>query len=143
MAAAPLVLKAHLALGSTSSNASDVSDEVLTFKITAKIDEVEVPATGTKPAHVRGGASDFAVTIGYLSNDIAGTLFTKLWTAITTGDKTLYFQGRNRSAAVSAANPNWSGTFVVTEATVGAAAEALSKGSATFPMTGAPTQATS
>ena len=140
-----LVLTGNLSLGTVLSGNDaaidatlvDVSDEVIHFKIGATVNTIEVPATMTTPIHGRGGASDFLVEIGYLSNDIAGTLFTMLWTAVT-GVGKLLFEGTMRSGAPSAANPSWQGVFVVTEATVGAAAEALSQGQASFPMTGPP-----
>lgn len=141
-----LVLTGNLSLGTVLSGNDaaidaalvDMSSEVIHFKIGATVNTIEVPSTMTTPIHGRGGASDFFVEIGYLSNDIAGTLFTMLWTANTTGVGKLLFEGTMRAGVPSAANPSWQGVFVVTEATVGAAAEALSQGQATFPMTGPP-----
>lgn len=140
-----LILKAQLALG-TDSDAGlvDVSDQVTALKISAQVDQVDVPPTGTTPAHARGGAADYSVTINYLSNDV-DTLFSALWDAITGNDAgagILFFEGSMRDEAISATNPLWAGSFVVTEASVGGAAEALSTGSATFPMTGAPSKST-
>lgn len=139
---AALVLVGHLGLGGSSTDNLTteqlVSDEITEFKVSATVDTIEVPATMTTPIHGRGGAADYAVTISYLSNDLAGSLFRKLWAAL---GSTLTFEGSMRTGSVSATNPIWYGTFVVTEASLGAAAQKLSEGSATFPMTGAPTRA--
>lgn len=141
-----LVLTGALGLGGTGTDfltgQSLHSDEVTSFKVLAAVDTVEVPATMTTPIHGRGGAVDYSVTISYLSNDIASTLFRQLWAALTTSTKTLSFSGTMRTGAISATNPVWYGTMVVTEASLGAAMAGLSTGSATFPMTGAPTKAT-
>ena len=138
-----LVLKAQLSIGPDEAGKVDHSAELTSIKISATVDTVEVPATGTTPTHGRGGANDFSATFGYLSNDEASSFFQILWAALTTGDGTIYFEGQMREGGVSTSNPTWSGTAVVTEASVGAAAEALSTGSATFPLTGPPTKATS
>lgn len=137
-----LVLTANLCIGADNASAVAVTDEVIHFKLGATVNTIEVPATANSPIHGRGGAADFSVTIGYLSNDIASTLFSKLWAALTNGTSSLFFAGTLRNGAVSATNPRWCGRFIVTEASVGAAAEALSTGSATFPLTGAPTKVT-
>lgn len=145
----PLILKANLLLGVSTGvaeddylTANDHSDELTALTISAKVDLVEVPATGTTDAHARGGAADYSVTLGYLSNDIADTLFLELWEATEAQPKTLFFAGTMRDEAISATNPLWTGVMVVSEAGIGAAAEALSTASATFPLTGAPEQLT-
>lgn len=137
-----LILRGNLKLGTTSGTAVEVGSEVIHFKLTAAVDQVEVKETMGTPKSARGGASDYSVTIGYLANDLAGSLFTALWDAAETATGTLYFEGSLRDDAVGVANPRWSGTLVVTEAAVGGNAEGVSESSATFPLTGAPTQAT-
>lgn len=136
-----LVLTGALMLGGTSTDFNtpglDVSGECTAFKISANVDTIEVPATFSSPIHGRGGAADYSITIEYLSNDLAGSTFRKLWANL---GGTLTFSGRMRSASISATNPEWYGTFVVVEADLGAASQKLSTGSATFPMTGAPTR---
>lgn len=138
-----LVLTGDLKLGGTSTDdltgGVAVSDEVTAFKVSATVDTIDVPPTLGVASHGRGGAADYSLTIEYLSNDLAGSLFRTLYDALGT---TLTFSGKMRAAAVGATNPEWYGTIVVTDAAVGAAAEALSTGSATFPMTGRPTRAT-
>jgi hypothetical protein len=130
-----LVLTGDLMIGGL-----DVSDECTMFQITAKVDTITVPATLNGIEHGRGGAADYQIEIHYLSNDLAGSTFRKLWENL---GGTLTFSGKMRSAAIGPTNPEWHGSFVVTEATLGAESQKLSEGSATFPMTGPPIRATS
>lgn len=139
---AALVLTGTFKLGNDDTDEADHADEIITFKLSAKTDVIEVPATMTTPTHGRGGSVDWSVTIGYLSNDIAGTVFSLLYDALA-GDGVCYFEGKTRASSIGADNPQYAGSFVVTEASLGGAAEALSQGSATFPMTGAPARTTS
>jgi hypothetical protein len=150
-----LVLVGNLKLGvptgvdaTDEGTDTDYSAELTEFRIHAVRATVIVPATVGVPEHGRGGAADYSVTVGYLSNDIASTLFQALFTAATRNspvgyEKMLHFTGSMRAGSVSAANPEWSGYFVVTEAVVGAMAQQLSVGAATFPMIGPPTNETS
>lgn len=139
-----LVLTGSLMLGGSGADdltpGVDVSAECTEFKVTASVATITVPATMGGVEHGRGGAADYSLTISYLSNDLSGSLFRTLWAAL---GSTLTFSGKMRSASVGATNPEWYGSFVVTEADLGAAAQALSTGTATFPMTGPPTRATS
>lgn len=137
-----LVLTGNLQIGPTSGSLVDMSAEVTAFHVSAQVDTIEVPATMTTSTHGRGGAADYAVEIGYLSNDIAAALFKMLWDAVDTGTKTLAFTGTMRAGTVTTSNPSWSGTFIVVESTLGSQAETLSQGKATFPMTGPPVKAT-
>lgn len=139
----PLFLKGNLKLGTSSGSSVEVGDEVTHFAIGVKVDEIEVPETMGTAKGARAGAADYSVTLGYLSSPQLGGVFRRLFDGIISDSGTMYFEGTLRDAAVSAANPKWSGTFVVTEASIGGDAEALSTAQSTFPMTGAPTKATS
>lgn len=134
-----LQLQAHGGTDDDTTGAA-AADEVTEFRISATVAAITVPATMTQVQHDRGGASDYSVTISYLSNDLAGSLFRLLWANL---GKTMVFAGNMRNTTVSGTSPEWTGEFVVTEASLGAAAQTLSMGSATFPMIGAPVRATS
>lgn len=138
-----LVLTGALGIGGTGTDdltsETLISAEATAFKISVDVDTIEVPATMTTPIHGRGGATNYSLTISYLSNDLAGSTFRTLWTNL---GKTLTFSGTMRAGAISTTNPVWYGSFVVTEASLGGAMRSLSQGSATFPMTGPPTKAT-
>jgi hypothetical protein len=142
-----LVLVANLKLGASTGveetdegTGVDMTSEVTDFKITGTVNTVVVPATGSTIEHGRGGAADYSVTIGYLSNDITGSLFSALWAALSSATHALFFSGTMRGGAPSATNPEWTGILIVTEAIIGGAMKGLSVGSATFPLTGAPTK---
>ncbi len=64
-----------------------MSDEVINFKLAAAVTTVAVPATFTTPDHGRGGANDFSVEVGYLSNDINGRESSTAWATATEYDK--------------------------------------------------------
>lgn len=134
-----LQLQAHGGTDDDTTGAA-MADEVTEFKITASVNTVTVPATMTGVEHGRGGAADYSVTISYLSNDLAGSLFRLLWANL---GSTVVGAGSMRAAAVSATNPEWTFEFVVTEAALGAASQQLSTGSATFPLIAAPSRLTS
>ena len=144
---ASFVLTGNLQLGAAADALTDYSIEVTRFKIGATAETVEVPATMGGVIHGRGGARDFNIEIGYLSNDVPDSLYSLLWSQVASpnysGGGIVYFSGTMRDEDVAADNPSYTGSFVVTEASIGGKAEALSVGSATFPMTGPPTVATS
>lgn len=134
-----LQLQAH---GGTDDDTTGVvmAGEVTEFKIEAKVTEITVPATMTSIEHSRGGATDYMVTISYLSNDLAGSLFRLLYANL---GGTVVGAGNIRNTTVGATSPEWTFEFVVTEASLGAVAQGLSTGSATFPLIGPPTRLTS
>jgi hypothetical protein len=139
---AVLVLKGNLKLGADSSSETDVSDEILSFTISAERDLVTVPPTLATPKVSRAGTTEYFVEIGYLSTDDDTTsVFQQMWTALGSAAGTMYFEGSFTDAVVSATNPLWSGTFVVVGAGVGGDAEGLSQFSARHPLTAAPTRA--
>lgn len=136
-----LVLTGNLTLSPHGDPDTTVAgDEITELKISATVDSITVPQTMTTDQHARGGAADFSVTLSYLSNDEAGSLFRLLWSGL---GSSIVFTGSMRDESVSSTNPSWTGEFIVTEASLGAAAAALSTGSATFPMIGAPVRAVS
>src|SRR5574341_330285 len=144
MSTTPLILKGNLKIGADAGSAADVSDAIFKFRLKATAAEVTIPATLATPETSRKGAVKYEIEIDFLSNDTASTeLFRVLWAAINTADGTLYFEGNLRDGATSATNPKWSGNFIVLGAGIGAEAESLSQDSQTYPLTGAPTMATS
>lgn len=125
-------------------NGVDYSDAVSKVILHATADSVEVPQTFSTPKTIRKGAVKYELEIDYQSNDIAGQLFVALWAAIAVGQSgILPFTTRFRTGVVSTSNPQWDGSLVVTDASIGSQAGTLSDGSATFGMTGAPIKSTS
>ena len=145
-----LVLTGNLSLGAASDALTDYSatGEITKFKIGASVDTIIVPATMGGIEHGRGGARDFNIEIGFLSNDIASSVWDLFWSQIiadpvSAAGGIIYFSGTIRDEAVSSSNPSYTGSFVVTQADIGGKAETLSVSTATYPMTGPPTVATS
>jgi hypothetical protein len=145
MATVPLILRGNLKIGADSGSAVDVSDAVTKFRIAAQANEVQIPATLSTDATSRKGGVKYTIDIDYLANDEAATeLFRVFWAAVTqNGEGELYFEGSFRDGAVSAANPKWSGNFVVLSAALGGDADGLATDSSTFPLLAAPAMATS
>lgn len=142
----PLILRGNLRIGTNDTTAVAVGNEVTDFTVSATADIITIPPTMNNPTGYRGGAAAFSVKIGYLSTDgTDGVLFPILWAAISspTGNKQLYFEGCLRDAVISAANPLWTGTLIVSGANVGGTVQTVSVDSLTFPLTGAPVIQTS
>lgn len=118
----------------------DVSAEVTGVILKGYTNDVQVPATLTTGTTHAAGAKHFDIQIDYLADDSStSTLFGELWAAVGTDSKELAFTVRLRAGVESPTNPQWSGTLVVTGATLGGKVGELSSGSITCPLTGAPT----
>lgn len=136
MAFAPLILTGDLEI-----NGTDVSDQVMSFVIKASRESVEIPATlGTRKTF-KAGNDSYEVEFNYLQDNDATALTQIFWTALADADGTITFGGTLRAGAVSATNPRWEGTAVVTGMGVGGEVNAVGDDSVTFPCTDRPTQA--
>ena len=136
----PLIMRGNLRIGIAGFNVQDVSDAVTKFIVKSTVDTIKIPATLSTPKQNRGGGADYSIEIEYLSTDQdSNSLFRLLWEAIGTQSKELWFEGSNADGPITANNPMWGGTFIVTDAAVGGPAEGLSTATATFPLKTAPT----
>lgn len=139
----PLVLKGFLKLGSTALGVVDVSDSILALRLSADSAEVEVPATLGTPIGARKGGTKWHIEIGYLSTDEADGVTQLFYDATIDPDGILFFEGAVTDDPISADNGLWTGSFICTGFELGGDAEALSTGSRTYTMTGAPSRAVS
>lgn len=137
MAFAPLILTGNLEIDGV-----DVSDQVTSFMFKASRDSVTVPATFGQRKSFRAGDDSYEVDIAYLSDTDATALTQIFWTAIADTDGTVTVAGTMRPGAVSATNPQWTATAVVTGVGVGGDVNTVGVDSQTFPLTDRPTQAT-
>ena len=138
MAFAPLILTGNLSIDGT-----DVSDQITAFTFSAMRDQVEIPATfGVRKSYAAGNDS-YEVTIDYLSDVDATAVTQLLWTAIADAEGTIAVAGTFRPGAVSATNPEWTATAVVTGVGIGGTVNDVGIDSQTFPLVDRPTQATS
>lgn len=139
----PLVLKGYLKLGATELGVADVSDSILALRISADSDTIEVPATLGTPKGARKGGTRWSIEIGYLSTDEADGVTQLFYDATIDPDGILFFEGAVTDDPISADNALWSGSFICSGFELGGDAEALSTGSRTYTMTGAPNRAVS
>lgn len=138
MAFAPLVVS-----GALTIDGSDVSEQVKSFRFFGNRVEVPIPAVFHSDVSYAAGPASWFVEIEYISDTDSTALTQVLWTAITTSPHTITVSGTVRPGAVSASNPRWHGTAVVSGWGLGGGVYELGTESVTFPMTAAPTQATS
>lgn len=134
---APIILQGSLTLG-----AVDVSTQVTSFEIRGVRDAVEVPATFGARKSYRAGSDSYELTVNFLQDIDAEAISQVLWTALGDSAGTLLFSGRLKSGVVSATNPRWHGTAVVTGFNLGGEYNTIGEDSVTFPLTDRPTKAT-
>jgi hypothetical protein len=121
--------------GSLTLNAVDVSDWVTEFKISRTRDVVEVPATlGTGTKSRSAGAHDYTLSISFLSETAASSAWATLWDAMETDSAEIPFAGKLQDAAVSATNPSFAGTILVTALDTGGTVGSLQQSSHTYPI---------
>lgn len=143
MSQSPLILKGNLSLGGTNiASSTDDSTEVTAFKLSFATDVVEVPPTLSNGYRNLGGSVEYSIEIGYLANDVAGSVFRQLYAAAIGATGELFFVGSMQDGSVSVTNPRYCGTMIVSAADLGADAEALSVGSVTCKLKGAPVKET-
>lgn len=135
MAFAPLILTGNLEIDDI-----DVSDQVTSFMFKAARDQIEIPATFGQRKSFRAGNDSYEVDISYLTDTDATALTQIFWTAIADTDGTVTVAGTMRPGPVSATNPQWTATAVVTGAGIGGEVNTVGTDSQTFPLTDRPTQ---
>lgn len=137
MAFAPLLLTGNLKINGTA-----VASQVTSFMFKAQRDSIEVPATfGTRKSY-RPGDDTYEVDISYLTDTDATALTQIFWTAVADAAGTVTVAGTMRPGVVSATNPEWTATAVVTGAGIGGDVNTIGVDSQTFPLTDRPTQNT-
>lgn len=135
MAFAPLILTGNLEIDGT-----DVSDQIVGFKFSAARDQIEIPATLGQRKSFAAGNDSYEVEIEYLSDVDATAVTQLLWTAIADADGTILVSGTYRPGTVSATNPQWEATAVVTGVGIGGNVNEVGTDSQTFPLTDRPVQ---
>lgn len=136
MAFAPLLLTGGLEIGGV-----DVSEQVTSFMIKASRDSIEVPATFGARKSFFAGNDSYELEIEYLQDVDATALSQIFWDAIGSAAGTVTFSGTLKDGAVSATNPEWSGTVVVTSVGLSGEVNTVGVDSVTFPIQGRPAKA--
>lgn len=138
MAFAPLVLT-----GTPEIESTDVSDQVMSIVFSGTRDSVNIPATfGTSPSFAAGNAT-YEVTINFLQDVDATAISEILFTELADATGTIDVGATVRAGAVSASNPKYTGTAVVTGWELGGEVNTVGTNSVTFPLTARPTKVTS
>lgn len=135
MAFAPLILT-----GNQTANGTDVSDQVMAFKVTGARERVQIPATFGLRRSFRAGDDTYEVQIDYLSDTDSTSLSQVFWDAIGDVDGTIELTGTMRPGAISATNPAFTMTAVVTGVGIGGTVNTVGVDSQTFPLTDRPAQ---
>lgn len=137
MAFAPLILT-----GNQTANGVDVSDQVMAFKVVAARERVQIPATFGLRRSFRAGDDTYEVQIDYLTDTDTTSLSEIFWDAIGDVDGTIELTGTMRPDPISATNPAFTMTAVVTGAGIGGTVNTVGVDSQTFPLTDRPTKDT-
>jgi hypothetical protein len=119
----------------------DLSDHITAVELPVEVETQDSTAMGDTWRESTAGLKSGSVTIGfhqdYAASEVDATLWDNLGTAVTIVVKPT-------SSAVSATNPSYSGSFIVTQTSpVAGTIGELNVLSVTFPLTGALTKATS
>lgn len=122
-------------------NSVDLSDHIASVTINQKFDELDTTAFGSTGKTRIAGLEDSSIAIEFLQDYAAASVEATLNSLIGT-TTTVVIQ--SKTGAVSATNPKWTGTCLVTELQpVAGAAGELAKQSVTWPVSGSLTRATS
>lgn len=135
----PLILKGNLKV-----NGVDVSAAVTSFTFKGMRETIDIPATFGSSQTFRGGSDTYEVEINYFQNTATPTHMTGVfWDALADADGTVTVEGSFNTGAVSATNPKWTGTALVTGVGLGGDVNTLAVDSQTFPLLGRPVKANS
>ena len=122
-------------------NSVDLTDHVASVTINQKFDELDTTVFGSAGKQRIAGLEDSSIAIEFLQDYASASVEATLYGLIGTST-TVIIQAK--SGAVSATNPKWTGSCLVTELQpVAGAAGELAKQSVTWPVTGTLTRAIS
>ena len=138
-----IVLKGEFKMGADSGTAVTYKAEVTSVELVRTRDLVEIPATwGTGIKEQRAGAVAQELRINMINDPQSSSLWAELWAQMDDADGQRYFEVVLKDGAVSASNPKFSGTCIVTGASIGGASGSVSQNSITMPIVGTITKAT-
>jgi len=125
-----------------SINSTDLSDHIASVEIAQSFDSVETTAFGDSGRTRTGGLEDSSITLSF-HQDFAAASVDATIAPLVGGTTTFEVRAVGTATAVSATNPKWTGTVLVTEwnPLSGAAGE-LSTADVTWPVSGQVTRGT-
>lgn len=121
-------------------NSVDLSDHVKTVTVEAAVNELDTTAMGDDWSTMIGGVKSGTVQLDMYNDHAASSVDATLWAALGT---VVTIVVKPTSAAVSATNPSYSGSVLITGHTVGGAHGETPMSSRSYPVSGALTRATS
>lgn len=138
MAFAPIICRGNLAI-----NGTDVPEQVVAFHFTGTRDQVVIPATFGTDKSFAGGDAEYEVMIEFLPDTDAASITSILFAALDDAAGTITVAGTFREGAVSATNPEWTATALVTDmGQLGGTVNDLARASVTLPLLARPTVVT-
>jgi hypothetical protein len=120
-----------------ADRSADIKSSVLTVDV-AELDTTDFASSGW--TEVIGGLKSGTLAIEFQDDVASSAVDSVLWPLLGT---VVTFEVRGTSASVGASNPKYTGSVLITQASIGGAVGELAMKSLSFPVTGAVTRATS
>ena len=121
-------------------NSVDLSDHVRSVTVEADVNELDTTAMGDTWTTMIGGVNSGSVQLDLYNDHAASNVDATMWAALGT---VVPFVIKPTSSAVSATNPSYSGSLLVSGHTVGGSHGETPMVSRTYPASGTVTRATS
>lgn len=119
-----------------ADRSADIKSSVLTVDV-AELDTTDFASAGW--TEVIGGLKSGTLAINFQDDVVAAAVDSVLWPLLGT---VVTFEVRATSAVVGTSNPKYTGSVLITSATIGGAVGELAMKSLSFPTSGAVTRAT-
>ena len=124
-------LEGNITIGATDHSADITSIVITGTKATTEGGKTFADASPT----VEVGGAEYSVTINFNHDEgDASNVFATLYTAFLTDSSEVAFTGTFKDEAVSATNPEWSGTIIVTDLDIGGTVGDKKQQSKTYPV---------
>lgn len=124
----------------TSLNGADRSADIKSSVLTVDVNELDTTDFASSGwTEVIGGLKSGTLAIEFQDDVVAAAVDSVLWPLLGT---VVTFEVRATSAVVGTSNPKYTGSVLITQASIGGAVGELAMKSLTFPTSGAVTRAT-
>jgi len=117
-------------------NSTDLSDHIASVEIAQSFDAIETTAFGDSGRTRTGGLEDSSITLSF-HQDFASSQVDDTIAPLVGGTATFEIRAVGTATAVSATNPKWTGTLLITEwSPLNGAVGELSTADVTWPVSG-------
>ena len=117
-------------------NNTDLSDHIASVEIAQSFDSIETTAFGDSGRTRTGGLEDSSITLSF-HQDFASSQVDDTIAPLVGGTATFEIRAVGTATAVSATNPKWTGTLLITEwSPLNGAVGELSTADVTWPVSG-------